>query len=205
MTDTTHDLRSALEPTWQHRERANAIRAAMHDGGWGLAADAHDWRPDHPLLQALASDTIGNGGEVNHIADASNMPSAVIASIVRNASQMTGPTGYLVNGRWIPAEGMWAIKVIDSDRVTPLFAHPPAAEPVGLREAAADACDSAFDHYRARNGRMCGIEGDDGEKCWIVPFDAMQRLRAVLDALPKQEVEPAAGVKDGLTSGEESQ
>jgi len=34
--------------------------------------------------------------------------------------------------------------------------------------------DRAFDHYRARNGRMCSIEGDDGEKCWIIPFDAME-------------------------------
>ncbi|MEG8224055.1 hypothetical protein OSJ57_26225, partial [Sphingomonas sp. HH69] len=52
-----------------------------------------------------------------------------------------------------------------------------------LREAAEELSARAFDHYRARNGRMCSIEGDDGEKCWIIPYDAMEDLRAAL-AMP---------------------
>lgn len=48
-------FRAALEPTWQDRDRANAIREAIHDGNWGLSADAQDWRSDHPLLQHLAA------------------------------------------------------------------------------------------------------------------------------------------------------
>lgn len=53
-----------------------------------------------------------------------------------------------------------------------------------LREAAQEVVNRAFDHYRARNGRMCSIEGDEGEKCWIVPFDAMEDLRTILNQLP---------------------
>ncbi|WP_257541215.1 hypothetical protein [Sphingobium sp. CFD-1] len=62
-----------------------------------------------------------------------------------------------------------------------------------LTEAAKDVVDRAFGHYRARNGRMCSIEGDDGEKCWIVPFDAMEDLRQALTSSPAAEAEPVAG------------
>jgi hypothetical protein len=48
-------LVEALEPTWADRDAANAIREAMHDGSWGITADAQDWRSDHPLLQAIAT------------------------------------------------------------------------------------------------------------------------------------------------------
>jgi len=50
----------------------------------------------------------------------------------------------------------------------------------GLVEAMEEATLRAFDYYRARNGRLCSIEGDDGEKCWIIPFDAFEDLRAAL-------------------------
>jgi hypothetical protein len=36
---------------------------------------------------------------------------------------------------------------------------------------------TALDYYRARSGRVCSIEGDDGEKCWIIPNDAMESVR----------------------------
>jgi len=66
----------------------------------------------------------------------------------------------------------------------------PSSADNALMEAAKDVVDRAFDHYRARNGRMCSIEGDDGEKCWIVPFDAMEDLRAALASSPASEAEP---------------
>lgn len=40
-----------------------------------------------------------------------------------------------------------------------------------------------FDHYRSGNGRMRSIEGDDGEKCWIVPFDPMTLLESAVKEL----------------------
>lgn len=49
-----------------------------------------------------------------------------------------------------------------------------------LREAAQAVIEQAFDFYKARNGRVMSIEGEDGEKCWIVPFDAFEQLRAAL-------------------------
>lgn len=85
------------------------------------------------------------------------------------------------------------------------LAHPPATqptgdEPVGLREAAEEVCNRAFDHYRARNGRMCSIEGDDGEKCWIIPYDAMEDLRAAL-ATPARP-DTVSFVQEWLLSGD---
>ena len=35
--------------------------------------------------------------------------------------------------------------------------------------------------YQARNGRHVGIQGDDGEKCWIVHSDEIQGLRNALE------------------------
>lgn len=55
------------------------------------------------------------------------------------------------------------------------------AEIARLREAGQAVIDTAFDHYTARNGRRMSIEGDDGEKCWIVPFDHFEALRTTLE------------------------
>ena len=55
------------------------------------------------------------------------------------------------------------------------------AENARLREAGQAVIDTAFDHYTARNGRRMSIEGDDGEKCWIVPFDHFEALRKALE------------------------
>ncbi len=51
-----------------------------------------------------------------------------------------------------------------------------------LVEAAQELEARAYTSYRARNGRMCSIEGDDGEQAFIVPYDAMMALRAALRA-----------------------
>lgn len=50
----------------------------------------------------------------------------------------------------------------------------------GLTNASQNIVDASFDHYRAKNGRIISIEGDDGEKCMIVPFDPYQNLCAAL-------------------------
>ncbi|WP_257540971.1 hypothetical protein [Sphingobium sp. CFD-1] len=53
-----------------------------------------------------------------------------------------------------------------------------------LLVAARNVIAAMFDHYKARNGRMCSIEGDDGEKCWIVPFEAMGDLILAVENAP---------------------
>jgi len=55
-----------------------------------------------------------------------------------------------------------------------------------MREAIETAVQLRFDTYRAGNGRQVGIEGDDGEKCWIIPHDAMHGLETALAALEPQ-------------------
>lgn len=57
-----------------------------------------------------------------------------------------------------------------------------------LEQAARNLIANRFDTYKARNGRKCSIEGDDGEKCWIVSFDDMAELEAALPTPPSSEV-----------------
>jgi hypothetical protein len=57
--------------------------------------------------------------------------------------------------------------------------------PEGVRDdvlatAARELIASRFDTYRAGNNRQVGIQDDNGEKCWIVPFDEMAALEAAL-------------------------
>lgn len=54
-----------------------------------------------------------------------------------------------------------------------------------LVAAAQAVLDTAQDYYTARNGRRCSIEGSDGEKCWIVPFDQFEDLRRAALAQPE--------------------
>lgn len=54
------------------------------------------------------------------------------------------------------------------------------AEAARLRAAARAVIDMRFSTYRARNGREISIEGDDGEKVWLVPSDAITHLEAAL-------------------------
>lgn len=50
--------------------------------------------------------------------------------------------------------------------------------------ATADALSkSAFTQYRDRDGNLASIEGDDGERAFIVPFDEMVELRAALSTI----------------------
>lgn len=70
------------------------------------------------------------------------------------------------------------------------LASTPATAQGDVREAirAAHAIfEQATDFYTARNGRRMSIEGDDGEKCWIVPFDAFEDLRHALATLKGQD------------------
>jgi hypothetical protein len=50
----------------------------------------------------------------------------------------------------------------------------------GLRDAGQQVIDQMTSTYRARNGREVGIQGDDGEKCWIVHSDYITELCAAL-------------------------
>jgi len=56
----------------------------------------------------------------------------------------------------------------------------PSARELALEEAARNLVAVRYDTYKARNGKLCSIEGDDGEKAWIVPFDAMAELESAL-------------------------
>ncbi|WP_421406789.1 hypothetical protein [Agrobacterium tumefaciens] len=49
-----------------------------------------------------------------------------------------------------------------------------------LRDASANLIASASDTYKKRNGHLASFEDDSGEKCWIVPFDAFEKLSAAL-------------------------
>jgi hypothetical protein len=64
-----------------------------------------------------------------------------------------------------------------------------------LRVASQAVLDRMFSTYTARNGREVGIEGDDGEKCWIVHSDDIEEMRRALAALPATPI--AAGQEVG--------
>jgi hypothetical protein len=76
-----------------------------------------------------------------------------------------------------------------SDPADPIkqLAHPPQPTPVdpvaggeALREAAQSVLDMMFSTYKARNGREVGVQGDDGEKVWLVHSDQIEDLRRAL-------------------------
>lgn len=60
-------------------------------------------------------------------------------------------------------------------------------------EAARNVIASASDTYKKRNGHLGSFEDDSGEKCWIVPFDAFEGLRA---ALSDHTASAQAGIVD---------
>lgn len=51
-----------------------------------------------------------------------------------------------------------------------------------LVEAARRVSKRKFSTYKARNGRDVGVEGDDGEKCFIVHSDEIFALDCALKA-----------------------
>jgi len=53
-----------------------------------------------------------------------------------------------------------------------------------LVEAAQAVINTMRGTYKARNGREVGIQGDDGEKCWIVHSDQIEDLRRALSPIP---------------------
>ena len=60
----------------------------------------------------------------------------------------------------------------------------------GAAQAVIDRMSST---YKARNGREVGIQGEDGEKCYIVHSDEIHALEAVLaDAQQTQKPEPGS-------------
>lgn len=54
-------------------------------------------------------------------------------------------------------------------------------------EAMREVDERANRTYRARNGKMCSIEADDGEACEIVHSDALFQLRATLAQIKPKE------------------
>lgn len=81
-----------------------------------------------------------------------------------------------------------------ADAAAAVRALSPAATPVSesepVREAAQALIAARSSTYKARNGRVMGIEDDSGEMMWIVPFDEMLALE---DALAKPPSSPAGG------------
>ena len=79
--------------------------------------------------------------------------------------------------------------------VTDLAAQ--AVEIAALLDAGKDVIGSASDHYTARNNRRMTIQGDDGEKCWIVPFDQFEHLRHTLNRINDQRDRDMKAAKRG--------
>ncbi|MEZ2220715.1 hypothetical protein [Rhizobium sp. RCC_161_2] len=63
-------------------------------------------------------------------------------------------------------------------------------------EAAKDVVSSKVSNFKARNGKMVGIQDDAGEKMWIVPFDEMFELESALSA-PSDAERHERAVPDG--------
>jgi hypothetical protein len=55
-----------------------------------------------------------------------------------------------------------------------------AAEIKRFREAGSVILERMSSTYTARNGREVGIQGDDGEKVWLVHSDDIENLRAIV-------------------------
>lgn len=53
-----------------------------------------------------------------------------------------------------------------------------------ISDAAKGIISSRSSTCKARNGRLMNIEDDNGEMCWIVPFDEMHALETALETLP---------------------
>lgn len=65
------------------------------------------------------------------------------------------------------------------------------AKPVDVAavlKAAEQLIHNRFDTYTARNGKRVSIEGDDGEKCWIVSFEDMSDLENAIRSLSAEPV-----------------
>lgn len=67
---------------------------------------------------------------------------------------------------------------------------PDAVEAAVLAAATAEVTEQKFSTYKAKNGREVGIEDDNGEKCWIVPFDVMHALEAALACYQARSAAP---------------
>lgn len=61
------------------------------------------------------------------------------------------------------------------------------AENERLREVGTNLLGRMFDTYKARNGREVSIQGDDGEKCWIVHSDEIAALEAAHTSKEKRD------------------
>lgn len=46
-----------------------------------------------------------------------------------------------------------------------------------------------FENIKSANGKEIGVQGDDGEKCFVVHSDAMFALQTALEAYDKRRAE----------------
>lgn len=60
-----------------------------------------------------------------------------------------------------------------------------------LIEAVRCVLEQRFSTYRARNGREVGIQGDDGEKVWLVHSETMWELESAYGAMEQKRRAPA--------------
>jgi hypothetical protein len=69
-----------------------------------------------------------------------------------------------------------------ADILRPILSSQKSAvgEAARLREAGQGILDRMFSTFTARNGRQVGVQGDDGEKCWIVHSDDITALEDAL-------------------------
>src|SRR6185312_4635837 len=65
------------------------------------------------------------------------------------------------------------------DEAIAAWNHRPAVE-AEVVEAARELLAARFETFKARNGRMVGVQDDSGEKVWLAPFDEMAALEHAL-------------------------
>jgi len=68
--------------------------------------------------------------------------------------------------------------------------------PKGVVEAAQAIIDNMTSTYTARNGRNVGIQGDDGEKCFIIHSGYTSALEYYLSTISPSPTPPTDGVKE---------
>lgn len=112
-------------------------------------------------------------------------PSGDVADLIRVLDNRSGPVLFMAKAAQAYADALRAA-----------LAAPGEAEGVrvkALREAAQAILDGMFTTYRARNGRQCSIETDDGEMAYLVHSDLIEDLRYALSALASPQEDPAHG------------
>ena len=183
-------------------ETQGLISLAMSTGAQQVSIDA-----DH--LQALAD--LAAAAVAANAAPAARAPIAVKALEWFEAGgshygQCGDVVAYIIEPSGVGAEGPWIL--LSPYGAIGHYASPDAAKPAAqdnlaaviagfivapvaagwqadaLVAAAREVTAGKFATYKARNGRMCSVEADDGERVWLVHSHLIDALEHSLPAAP---------------------